>query len=109
MVDPMSLSPHGADRVWYNKTLREAHAAAMKPPTTGSMVVKELYTNATVVGHAALLRTTSSYALFCQSTEDGRCFSGSLANMPYAVTSGIGSCGCHGGGTIVTEMNIPAP
>jgi hypothetical protein len=109
--DPMALSPHGLVQIWYNKALRVSHAAGHTASSTdpNSMAVKELYTGTSVVGHAVMLRTTDmKWLYYCTSTEANRCYSAAPANTAVYQT-GIANCGCHGGGTLITEENIPLP
>ena len=105
-----TLSPHGHEYIWYNHTLRQSNSEGHTgtSSTTGSMVVKEIYTGGSVVGHAAMLRTDRSWILFCISSESDRCYSGAPANMVTYTTS-ITNCGCHGGGSIVTAAEMPPP
>ena len=103
-----ATSPHGRVQVWFNGTLRTAAAAAQTPRPPGSMVVKELYDSGTnVVGHAVLLRSpANNWIYYCSSSEPSRCFPGAPADQPTFATT-VGSCSCHGAGTIITP--IPAP
>jgi hypothetical protein len=108
---PSAGSPHGLVQLWYNKALRQSHAAGHETSTTDptSMVVKELYTDSAVVGHAAMLRTADpKWIYYCTSTEANRCYMGAPANTAVYQTS-ITNCACHGNGTIVTLDAIPPP
>jgi hypothetical protein len=102
-------SVHALNRIWYNKTLRTSAAANTSPHTPGSMVVKEIYTDANVVGRAAMLRTaTNQWIYYCVSSEASRCNASSMPNQAsYAMTAS--ACACHGAGTIVTGADIPPP
>jgi len=109
--DASELSPHGLVQIWYNKALRQSHAAAHEGSATDptSMTVKELYTGTTVVGHAAMLRTADpKWIYYCTSTEADRCYGSAPANTTVYQTS-ISNCGCHGGGTVITSELIPPP
>lgn len=108
-----SSSPHGDEVIWYNRVLRQSKAdghAGYVGDTfgSGSMAVKELYTGTTRVGRAAILHADTKWILFCTATEPGRCFAGSSAGAVNYAT-GIGSCSCHGGGTVVTAERVPPP
>ncbi len=112
MPDP--ISPHGNMWVWYNQAIRQSNAAGDggigMPFASGSMVVKEMYTGTAVIGHAVMFRAGTAWYYYCLASEDRRCSSSSLAGTAEAVTTGgVGSCGCHGGGTVITQPNIPAP
>jgi hypothetical protein len=108
-----TLSPHGHEYIWYNHALRQSkadgHAGTVTDPFgVNSMAVKEIYTGSTVIGHAAMLRTDKNWTMFCTASESDRCYAGYVAgNIAYS--TGIGNCGCHGGGTIVTAPMVPAP
>jgi hypothetical protein len=111
---PDEFSPHGHMRIWYNQTVRQSNAqgegTTTAPFDSGSMVVKEMYTGTGIVGHAVMLRAGTTWFYYCLASEDGRCSSSSVAGMAQAVSSGgVGSCSCHGGGTVITQTNIPAP
>jgi len=108
---PEMISPHGLVQIWYNHALRVSNAAghtgSMTDPT--SMVVKELYTGSTVVGHLAMVRTTDpKWIYYCTSTEENRCYSGAPANTPVYQTS-VTNCACHSSGTIITASKMPPP
>jgi hypothetical protein len=105
-----TLSPHGHEYIWYNHTLRQSNSEGHTGTSsaTGSMVVKEIYTGESVVGHAAMLRTDKSWIMFCISSESDRCFAGAPADM-VTYTTFITNCGCHGGGSIVTAAEMPPP
>jgi hypothetical protein len=108
---PEQVSPHGLVQIWYNKALRTSQAAGhvntMTDPT--SMVVKELYTGSSVVGHLAMVRTTDpKWIYYCTSTETNRCYSGAPANTTVYQTS-ITNCACHSSGTVITASKIPPP
>ena len=110
---PDSLSPHGIDYIWYNLTLRQSkadgHSGTVSDPYgANSMAVKEIYDGSTVIGHAAMLHTDKTWTLFCTASESDRCYIGYVANS-VAFSTGIGNCGCHGGGTIVTADEVPPP
>jgi hypothetical protein len=111
---PDASSPHGNMRVWYNQMMRQGNAAGKgttsMPFDSGSMVVKEIYTGTDVIGHAVMLRAGTKWFYYCLASESGRCSSSSMAGVADSVTSGgVGSCSCHGGGTVITQANIPAP
>jgi len=108
--DPSALSPHGLVQIWYNKALRQSHAAGHDGAADAtSMVVKELYTGSAVVGHAAMLRTADpKWIYYCTSTEANRCY-GSAPENTAVYQTGISNCGCHGGGTIASSESIPPP
>ena len=108
--DPSALSPHGLVQIWYNKTLRQAHAdgKANSASPTNTMVVKELYTGTAVVGHAALLRTDTSWIYYCTASEASRCYPAQMPGQVIYQTS-ITNCACHGAGTVVSSDMIPAP
>jgi hypothetical protein len=104
--------PHTLNRIWYNRTLRQSAAdgkgGSGMPHSTGAMVVKEIYTDANVIGYAVMLRTATAWIYYCEADEAGRCSSTSMPNQAsYAMSAG--SCACHGAGTIVTGDTIPAP
>ncbi|HWP07825.1 MAG TPA: hypothetical protein VNN72_18900 [Polyangiaceae bacterium] len=108
---PEEISPHGLVQIWYNKALRTSqaagHSGSMTDPT--SMVVKELYSGTSVVGHLAMVRTTDpKWIYYCTSTEMNRCYSGAPANTPVYQTS-VTNCACHSSGTIITASKIPPP
>lgn len=102
-----TLSPHGLEYIWYNHTLRQAHAD-QQTSVMGSMAVKEIYSGSTVVGHAAMLRSDKSWIMFCTASESDRCYAGAAAGAVSYSTS-VANCGCHGGGTIVTAGQMPPP
>jgi hypothetical protein len=112
-VDPMGSTPHLANRIWYNRTLRQSAAdgngVTGMPHVPGSMGVKEIYTETNVVGRAVMLRNaTNQWIYYCVAGEAGRCSSSSMPNQAtYGTTAG--SCACHGAGTIVTGDMIPPP
>ena len=116
MTEPVAppaeeLSPHGLVQIWYNKALRVSNAAGHSASSTDptSMVVKEFYTGSDVVGYAAMLRTTDpKWIYYCTSTEANRCYVGAPENTAVYQTT-IANCGCHGGGTIITQDAIPLP
>lgn len=110
LPDPSVSSPHGLVQIWYNKALRQSHAAGHDSAADAtSMTVKELYTGSTVVGHAAMLRLADpKWLYYCTSTEASRCYTGAPENTAVYQTS-ISNCGCHGGGTIITGDSIPPP
>jgi hypothetical protein len=104
--------PHMNNRIFYNRTLRQSAADGKggtgMPHTTGSMVVKEIYTGTNVIGHAVMLRTATAWIYYCEADEAGRCSSTSMPNQAsYAMTAT--ACSCHGAGTIITGETIPAP
>jgi hypothetical protein len=108
-----SLSPHGLVQIWYNQALRQSwadgHAGTPSDPhAAGSMAVKELHTDAGVVGHASLVRTDTGWLFYCDATEPNRCYSG---HQPGTVNWGtsFSNCSCHAGGTIVTAAQMPPP
>jgi hypothetical protein len=102
-------SVHALNRIWYNKTLRTSAAANMTPHAAGSMIVKEIYTDANVVGHAVMLRNANNqWVYYCKASEAGRCTTNSMPNQASYTTT-AGSCSCHGAGTIVTGDMIPPP
>jgi hypothetical protein len=105
-------APHRLNRIWYNKTLRQSKAdgkgTSAMPHTPGSMVTKEIYTGADVIGYATMLRTATAWIYYCKASEAGRCATSSMPNQASYGTS-TGSCSCHGAGTIVTGNMIPAP
>jgi hypothetical protein len=102
-------SVHALNRIWYNKTLRTSAAASMTPHAPGSMVVKEMYTDANVIGRAAMLRTaTNMWIYYCVASEAARCNASSMPNQASYATTAT-SCACHGAGTIVTGADIPPP
>ncbi len=108
-INPDSGSLHGADRIYYNKTMRQDHAASTTPATAGSMAVKEIYTGTTMIGRAAMLRTSANqWIYYCKAGEAGRCASTSMPDMAIYGTS-ASSCACHGSGTINSAAMIPPP
>ena len=105
-------SLHATTQIWYNKTLRTSYAAgngaATMPHQTGSMTVKEIYTGTEVTGYAAMLRMETSWIYYCKASTAGACSSSSMPDVAsYSMT--VGSCNCHGAGTIVSQMRIPPP
>jgi hypothetical protein len=109
-----STSPHGLEFIWYNHALRQSkadgHTGIVGDPfAMGSMAVKEIYTDTTVVGRAAMLATATGWLYFCTSSESDRCFIGSMPNVVTYTTAPLGSCTCHSGGTIVTAERVPLP
>lgn len=116
MTEPMTppadqSSPHGLVQIWYNHALRVSQAAGHTNNSTDptSMVVKELYTGTSVVGHVAMVRTTDpKWIYYCTSTEANRCYSGAPANTPVYQTS-VTNCACHSSGTIITASKMPPP
>jgi hypothetical protein len=102
-----TLSPHGLEYIWYNHTLRQAHADG-QTSVMGSMAVKEIYTGSNVIGHAAMLRSNNAWVMFCTASESDRCYAGYAAGT-VAYSTAIANCGCHGGGTIVTASEMPPP
>ncbi|HEV8548111.1 MAG TPA: hypothetical protein VGQ57_03765 [Polyangiaceae bacterium] len=109
--DPMLLSPHGLVQIWYNQTMRTSRATGAMLGgdfATNSMVVKEMYTGSTVVGHAAMWKADGSWLYYCTATEPDRCTMGDPGNvLLYPAT--LSNCGCHGAGTIISVKEIPAP
>jgi hypothetical protein len=108
--------PHTANKRYFNETLIASRAAMMTGSQTraGSMSVKDLLTNGAVVGKAAILRGTNaqgnpSWVFYCTSTEEGRCYSNSPANMKaYGTTATAANCACHSQG-FVSGSAIPTP
>jgi len=94
-------SLHARVRVFFNDTLTaslEADNGPLgngMPHTTGSMVVKELYTGDTMIGQAAMLRG-SNYVFYCKASEAGRCSTGSAADTV------VTNCACHTNGVVIT-------
>jgi len=111
LSDPTLLSPHGLVQIWYNHTMRESRAGGAMLGSDfakDSMVVKEIYTGTTVVGHAAMWKADSGWLYYCTATEPNRCTAGDPGNMLlYPAT--LSNCGCHGAGTIISAKDIPAP
>jgi hypothetical protein len=108
---PVMSSPHGLVQIWYNHALRVSQAAGHSNSSTDptSMVVKELYTGTSVVGHAAMIRTTDpKWIYYCTSTEANRCYTGAPANTAVYQTS-VSNCACHTSGTIISAPMIPLP
>lgn len=108
-------SGHGMVRVWFNDTIQASAVAnnlktvpnkpAVPPAShdTGSMVVKELYKDGAVIGHAAMLKldgVMNQWAYYCKGPK-AEC--GAVPNdatvTPYFGTGPLASpCGfCHGG------------
>ena len=108
--DASSFSPHGLVQIWYNKALRQTHADGKEGSAspTGTMAVKELYTGATVVGHAAMLKTDTSWIYYCTASEAGRCYPAQMPGQIIYQTT-ITNCACHGAGTIASSTMIPPP
>lgn len=105
-------SLHGTTQIWYNKTLRTSYAAgkglSSNPHDSGSMTVKEIYTGTAVTGHAAMLRQGTAWIYYCKASTAGACTASSMPNVAsYAMT--VGSCSCHGAGTINSQAQIPPP
>jgi hypothetical protein len=107
-------APHLAAMRYFNETIIASKAAGNRPPsmgqhTAGSMSIKEILEGTTVIGKAVTLRTDSMNVFYCVSSADGRCGTGTMANVPvYSTTSG-GSCACHGNGANSSHSAIPAP
>ena len=104
-------SVHGAVLRYFNETLINSKAAGMSGNmhAAGSMAVKDIVTGTNVVGKAVMLKTATNWIYYCTASEDGRCFTGSVANAVTYATTGGGSCACHGSGTINSSSAIPAP
>jgi hypothetical protein len=108
--DPASLSPHGLVQIWYNKALRQTHADGNEGymAATSSMAVKELYTGSNVIGHAAMLKTDTSWIYYCTASEAYRCYPAQMPGQVIYQTS-ITNCACHGAGTVASSDQIPLP
>jgi hypothetical protein len=105
--------PHLTVKRYFNETIIASHAAGNAPPamgqhTSGSMSVKEILDGTAVVGKAAMLRTDTNWVYYCVSSVAGRCYTGSAANTAFYATT-AGSCSCHGSGSNLSRMAIPAP
>jgi hypothetical protein len=99
---------HGMVQSWFNTTLRQSNADGDTRFDAGSMVVKEIYSGASVIGHAVMLRNGETQTIYyCTATEAGRCYSDQPANEASYSTSAAENCGCHGGGTIITTVPPP--
>ena len=109
-ADSSDLSPHGLVQIWYNQALRQTHAAGKEGSQSpaGTMAVKELYTGSSVVGHAVMLKTDTSWIYYCTASEESRCYPGQMPGQVIYQTT-ISNCGCHGAGTIASSDQIPAP
>lgn len=103
--------PHLAAMRYFNETLIASKAAGNQPPamqhTTGSMAVKEILEGTTVIGKAAMLRTMTNWVYYCTATIEGRCYTGSPANMVYYAAGTAGSCACHSQGIMPSWDAIP--
>jgi hypothetical protein len=109
-VDSSDLSPHGLVQIWYNQALRQTHAAGKEGSQSpaGTMAVKELYTGSSVVGHAVMLKTDTSWIYYCTASEESRCYPAQTPGQVIYQTN-ITNCGCHGAGTIASSDQIPPP
>jgi hypothetical protein len=107
-----NMSVHTTVKRYFNETLIASKAAGQSTSThtEGSMVVKDILTNGTAVGHAAMLKTATGWVFYCKASEDGRCFTGSTANtVAYGTSGGTTGCSCHSTGIIISSDVIPAP
>lgn len=104
------VSPHDRVRVFLNDTLINSQRAGNgkfqgTPHATGSMAVKELYEEDTVVGHAVIYQAANntlpeSTVYYCVGPL-GRCLTESTAysveEPAYGRGTDINCGGCHGG------------
>jgi hypothetical protein len=114
MASAGTANPHLANKRYFNETIIASKAAGNKPPSmgqhvAGSMSVKELLDGTTVIGKAATLRTGSMNIFYCVASVDGRCGTGSTANVAFYGSTPGGSCSCHGSGTNISHDVIPLP
>jgi hypothetical protein len=101
--------PHKAVKRYFNETLIASRNAMMtgNMSRTGSMTVKDLLNGTTVVGKAAMLRTDTAWVYYCMSSEEGRCKSGSEANVVYYGSASVAGCACHSSGLVLSGTAIP--
>jgi hypothetical protein len=106
--------PHLATNRFFNGTIIASKAAGNRTPTTqhtaGSMSVKEILDGTTVVGKAAMLRTSAmQWIYYCTATVGSRCGMGVADGATYYGTGANPACACHGSGTNNSHDAIPTP
>ena len=106
--------PHLATNRFFNGTIIASKAAGNRTPTTqhtaGSMSVKEILDGTTVVGRAAMLRTSAmQWIYYCTATVGSRCGTGVADGGTWYGTAANPACACHGSGTNNSHDAIPTP